>query len=89
MKWISGLSALAAAGLMTTAAACITPPDTDYAGMSLTELEDACAAAMQGARESGPRTEGMMEAGEDYTDIGDSDVEACIVLQKRRDAEGK
>lgn len=90
MKWITSFTALAFSGLMTSAAACITPADIDFAAMSTSDLEDSCAAAMAQAREARPSNGAPIMPGEEdgaYSD-DDGEMEACVALQERRVAEG-
>ena len=90
MKWITSFSAIAFAGLISATAACAAPKtDTDeYAAMSTSDLEDACAAAMANAREGEPGRDGIVTPGEDDGAYDDGAMEACKVLQARRAAEG-
>ena len=91
MKWTCSLSALAFAGLVTAIAACAAQNiDADYAAMSTSDLEDSCAAAMAQAREAGPSRDSTITPGEEDDAEMDDDgaMEACVVLQERREAEG-
>ncbi len=89
MMSITRFSALTLASLMTATAACAAQKsDADYAAMSTSDLEEACAEAMAQAREGKPARDSVVTPGEDEGAYDESAVEACKVLQKRREAEG-
>ena len=92
MKWMTSIGAVALLGVMTSAAACITPidDDVDYSAMSTNDLEDLCAEAMAEAREAAPG-DGPIMPGEEggSKSRGEGKMQACALLQERLAAEGK
>ncbi len=89
MKWICSLSAIALTGAVTATAACAAPKtDADYAAMSTSDLEDSCAAAMAQTREAKPGRDSTVTPGEEDGAYDDGAMEACVILQERREAEG-
>lgn len=90
MKWITGFSALAITGLLSATAACAAQKTDaeDYAAMSTSDLDDACAAAMAQAREDRPARDSIVTPGEDDGADDEGALKACKMLQARREAEG-
>ena len=75
------IAGLALAGATAATAFAQDRADAYYAGLTIEELEEECAKAMENARAAGPQTDSVQETGEN---TAHNELLACVALQQRR-----